>query len=269
MPEVLRLLRGWGATVDVIHPAERSTDLASLRVSHDLYVLRSESEMALSLAGALHAIGAPILNPWPIAALMKDKIAATRLLQAAGVPVPETHVSGTPRALAPLLEAGPIVLKPYRGSKGRGVRVVWEPEDLDAVDAGGPVLAQRYHRPDGPDRKIYCIGGQLFGVLRQYPARTYRQKCGAPLSLDPELREIALRCAAAFGVELFGVDVVLSGGVAHVVDIQSFPGFKGVPDAALRLADYVYATLQRVLAGERVGGLPPLPPPAVVKAVTS
>jgi hypothetical protein len=95
-------------------------------------------------------------------------------------------------------------------------------------------------------------------VLRRYPALSYVEKCGEPFSLAPDLRDIALRCASAFGVDLFGVDVVLSGGTPHVVDIQSVPGFKGVPDAALRLADYVYATAQRVMAGEPVGGLPVL-----------
>jgi ribosomal protein S6--L-glutamate ligase len=258
MPEVLRLLRDWGATVDLIYPDDRCTELETLRVEHDLYVLKSETEMALSVAGALHAVGAPILNPWPVATMMKDKIAALRRLSAAGVPVPETHVTSTPQSLVPLLESGPIVVKPHRGSKGRGVRVIWEPDELEDV-GGGPILAQRYQRPDGPDRKIYCIGGQLFGVLRRYPARTYHEKCGEAFSLAPELRDLALRCAAGFGVELFGLDVVVSGGKPYVVDIQSFPGFKGVPDAALRLADYIYATAQRVIAGESLAALPGLP----------
>ncbi|HET7827154.1 MAG TPA: hypothetical protein VFK90_17590 [Anaeromyxobacter sp.] len=267
MPEVLRLLREWGATVDLICPDDRCTELGSLRVEHDLYVLRSETELAHSVAGALHAVGAPILNPWPVAAMMKDKIAALRRLAAAGVPVPETHVTSSPQTLAPLLESGPLVVKPHRGSK-RGVRVICEPDELEDL-GGGPILAQRYQRPDGPDRKIYCIGGQLFGVLRRYPALTYREKCGEPFSIAPELRDVALRCGAAFGVELFGIDVVMSGGKPYVVDIQSFPGFKGVPDAALRLADYVYATAQRVIAGESLAVLPALPAPADKKKVSA
>jgi ribosomal protein S6--L-glutamate ligase len=267
MPEVLRLLREWGTTVDVIYPDDRCTALGGLRVEHDLYVLKSETEMALSVAGALHAVDAPILNPWPVAAMLKDKIAATRRLAAAGVPVPETHVTSAPQRLAHLLEDGPLVIKPYRGSKGRGVRIVWDADELDDAGAGeGPVLAQRYHTPDGPDHKIYCIGGQLFGVLRRWPAHSYREKCGESVTIPPELRDIALRCAAAFGVDLFGVDVIISGGTPYVVDIQSFPGFKGVPDAALRLADYIYATAHRVLAGEPVAGLPALP---ILKAVTA
>ncbi len=34
---------------------------------------------------------------------------------------------------------------------------------------------------------------------------------------------------------------MISKGHPYVVDLSSFPGFKGVPDAALRLADYIYA----------------------------
>jgi ribosomal protein S6--L-glutamate ligase len=258
MPEVLALLRQWGATVDVILPDDSSTSLDRVLVEHDLYVLKTRTDLGLSIAGALHAVDAPILNPWPVAMMMKDKIAALRRLMAAGVPVPETYVVSSTQRLARLLEEGPIVIKPSRGSKERAARVVWDADELDdAIGCDGPLLAQRYHKPDGPDgadRKIYCIGGQLFGVLRKLPAYSSREKCGEPFTITSELRDIALRCADAFGVELFGVDLIFSEGAPYVVDIHSFPGFKGVPDAALRLADYVYTTAQRVLAGESAGG---------------
>jgi ribosomal protein S6--L-glutamate ligase len=259
MPEVLGLLRQWGATVDVICPDNCRTSLDGVRVEHDLYVLKTRTDLGLSIAGALHAVDAPILNPWPVAMMMKDRIAAMRRLLAAGVPVPETYVVSSAQRLACLLEDGPVVVKPSRDSKARPARVVWDADELDeAVGSEGTIIAQRYHVPDGPegaDRKIYCIGGQLFGVLRRSPAYTFREKCGEPFTITPELRDVALRCAGAFGVELFGADLVLSGGIPYVVDIHSFPGFKGVPDAALRLADYVYATARRVLAGESAGGL--------------
>jgi ribosomal protein S6--L-glutamate ligase len=248
MPEVVRLLSEWGASLETIHPEETLTDLSTVRVEHDLYVLKSGTELALSLAGALHAAGAAILNPYPIAAMCRDKVIATRVLQAAGVPVPDTFVTRDPWRLAPLLDGGPLVVKPHRGSKGRGVHVVWDADELDALSADGGVLfAMRYEEPEGRDRKIYCIGGQLFGVKRVWPARTYEEKVGEPFALTPELREIALRCGEAFGMELYGLDVVISDGRPYVVDISSFPGFKGVPDAALRLADYIFAAARRTL----------------------
>ena len=54
-----------------------------------------------------------------------------------------------------------------------------------------------------------------------------------------EMREIALGCGRAFGVGLYGVDLITSGGKAYVVDINTFPGFKGAPNAAELLAEYI------------------------------
>jgi ribosomal protein S6--L-glutamate ligase len=242
MPEVLRLLEDWGCTVDVIYPEEQVSSLSEVRVEYDFYVLKSGTDLALSMAGALHAVGARILNPYPVAAAMRDKIVAMRILQAARLPVPETYITSDPRCLASLLDAGPLVLKPYRGSQGRGIHTVWDADELDDVpNDEGPVFAQRYHKPEGEDHKIYVIGEQMFGVKRIFPAKTYEEKIGEPFTITPELQELARRCSRAFGIELFGFDVVMSGGRPYVVDIQSFPGFKGVPDAALRLADYIYS----------------------------
>src|SRR5205823_8899021 len=56
-------------------------------------------------------------------------------------------------------------------------------------------------------------------------------------------------CGAALGIDLFGVTVVQSGGKPYVVDMTSIPGFKGVPDAARRLAEYIYAATERALNG--------------------
>ncbi len=251
MPEVVRLLREWGVIVDVVYPEEQLTDLANIEFDYDLFVLKSGSELALSLAGVLDAAGAVILNPYQVAAQCRDKIIATRILQQASIPTPETYVTTHPNQLAALLDAGPLVVKPYRGSQGRGVTVVWDTDELEGLALGGrPVFAQRYHEPQGRDRKIYAIGGQIFGVKRVWPARTYAEKLGVPFTISPELHDIALRCGQAFGVEVYGLDVIFSEGRPIVVDVSSFPGFKGVPQAALRLSDYIYAAAQRVSAGE-------------------
>ena len=246
MPEVVQILGDWGVAVDLIYPEQELVDVANIRAEHDLYVLKASSSLAMSLAGALHAIGAPVLNPYPVAATLRDKIITERVLRRAGVPTPDTFVADRAEHLAPLLADGPLVIKPYRGSRGRGVRVLWDADELDELTpVDGPLFAQRYHKPEGLDHKIYCIGTQLFGVERVWPALTYEQKVGRPFTITPELRDISLRCSHAFGVDLIGIDVVFSDNKPYVVDVNSFPGFKGVPDAALRLADYIFSAAER------------------------
>jgi len=256
-PEVVRLLESKGADVDIIRPDEQATDLDDVRVEHDLYVLKSGTETALSFAGALHTMGAAILNPYPASALLRDKVITSKVLQAAGVPVPDTYVAGRVEQLEPLLAAGPLVVKPYRGSQGQGVRVIRDSTELaQAPTAPGPVFAQRYHEPDGADYKIYSIGGTHFGVRRTWPVKSYEDKQGMPFVLSPELSEIASQAGRALGIALFGIDVVLSVGRYYVVDASSFPGFKGVPDAASLLAEYIHSAGARVMRGEPLLGAP-------------
>ncbi|MFQ5776778.1 MAG: RimK family alpha-L-glutamate ligase [Terriglobia bacterium] len=252
MPEVVRLLSEWGAKVDVLYMEEQFIDLGKIRPEYDLYILKAKTDLAFSIAGALHAAGAAILNPYPVSAVLRDKITTFQILQAAGVPTPETYVTAHPDQLSPLLDQGPLVVKPYRGSQGKGVRVIWDIDELNDLPYDRePIFAQRYYEPQGRDRKMYCIGGQVLGVKRVWPARSYEEKLGEAFPITSELRQIALACGRAFGIDLYGLDIIIdSNGKPYVVDVSSFPGFKGVPDAALRLADYIYAVAQRVLRGE-------------------
>jgi ribosomal protein S6--L-glutamate ligase len=246
MQQAAQILSQRGAAVETLNPDERLIDLANVKVESDLYILKSSSQSAISLAGLLHTAGANLLNPYPVVAVMKDKILATKILQAADVPLPATFMAAQPNQLAELLIDGPLVVKPYwGGSQGRGVRIVENASQLAEIPADqGLIFAQRYHKPEGRDHKIYCIGGQVFGVMRIWPARTYEDKLGEAFTVTPEMTEIAHRCGRAFGVDLFGLDLVVSDGRPYVVDINTFPGFKGVAEAAEHLAAYIEATVR-------------------------
>jgi len=248
--ETFRILSDRGVKLDLFRPEERMIDLDALRVENDLYVLKSGTELALSVAGALHGLGAATLNPYPTVAMMRNKIIVTRLLQAAGLPAPETFIASDPNEFRPLLDSGPLILKPYRGSRGAGISIVRNERELDALTPDGLLLAQRYREPDGPDFKIYCIGGRLFGVRRIWPIQRYEDKAGEPFTPTPELEDIALRCGRVFGIDLYGLDIVISGGRPYVVDVQKLGSYMGVPDAPRLLADYLVAAARRAVHGD-------------------
>jgi ribosomal protein S6--L-glutamate ligase len=245
MTEVVELLTEWDMEVELIQAEQEPTDVCRLAPVCNLYVLESDAQLALSLAGALQMVGARILNPYAATAACRDKLLATRILRNARVPVPDTFAAARASMLAPLLGEGPLVVMPDHGSAGRRVQVIRDPGELERVPANGNVVfGQRYHVPDGCARTIYCIGGQVFGVKRVFPARTLEERLAEPIALDRELHEIAVACGRAFGMQLYCLDVIVSGDRPYVFDVSSFPSFDGVPDAALRLADFIYASVE-------------------------
>ncbi len=254
LEETVKELTSKGAAVELIYPEQQTVNLSHWRVEHDLYVLKSGTETALSMAGALHTGGARILNPFPATMMLRNKIIVTRALQQAGIPTPETYVTNNLQELSRFLDDGPLIMKPYRGSRGEGVHVVNNEAELAQSAAEAPIMAQRYCRPDPGevDRKIYRIGDQIFGVRRIWPLRTYQDKYGEPFDVSSELRDIALRCGEVFGLDLYGLDVVISGGQPYVVDINKFGSFIGVPDAPVLLANHILRVAQGAVVGQPV-----------------
>ena len=255
MQQLVELLRNRGVTLDLIYPEKQMTDLSQVKVEHDLYLLKSGTEPALSLGGSLHVLGAVTLNPYPVVSMLRNKVIVMRALQSVGVPVPDTYMTTNVSDFVPLLAAGPLIVKPYRGTRGRGVVVVRTPEELESQSDDELLLAQRYHAPDGPDGfdyKLFRIGERVFGIRRRWPIRTYEDKLGYPFDPSPELRDIAIRCGHPFGIDLYGLDVVMSEGKPYVVDLNKFGSYMGVPDGPQLLADYIYRAGERAMRGEPV-----------------
>jgi ribosomal protein S6--L-glutamate ligase len=57
--------------------------------------------------------------------------------------------------------------------------------------------------------------------------------------VEPEVRDAALKTGRALGLGLYGLDVIESSDGPYVVDVNYFPGYKGVPDAGALIADYI------------------------------
>ena len=159
LAEVYERLQAQGVAVDDHIPEDQLLSYEELVVTHDLYVLKSHTELALSTAGTLCALGARLLNPHRSCLLTQDKITSTKLLSDAGVPVPCSWVTDDYGLLVPLLAEGPLIAKPHRGHLGKGIRILRSAEDLDLLSpAEGPFLFQRYLETDSEDIKTYVVG---------------------------------------------------------------------------------------------------------------
>jgi ribosomal protein S6--L-glutamate ligase len=234
----------------------------SVACNYDLVVLKSHTELALSLAASLHAHGVPLLNPYPGCATLQDKLVAVSRLRSFGVPVPTSWTTGHPALLADVVDSWPVIVKPHRGHRGAGVHLARDAAELARLPPfETPVIVQSFAPGPGEDLKVYVVGEEVSAVRKPFGPDSFTRP-GIPAPVEPAVWDAAMRCGEGFGLGLYGLDVIESPDGPVVVDVNYFPGYKGVPGAAEQIAAYVddYARGRRTLA------LPPLPAPDLREA---
>lgn len=101
------------------------------------------------------------------------------------------------------------------------------------------IFAQEYEEHEPFDYKAYAIGDYVYAIKRVFPAKTKEEKLGTPVGDDPELVDLVRRCGRLFGLQLYGVDLVKTPKGYSVIEVNCFPGFKGVPEGGERIAKFI------------------------------
>ena len=115
------------------------------------------------------------------------------------------------------------------------------------------MLAQPYLPNPGHDLKLYNTGDEVFATVKRSPLHPGADVVEEQIPVTPELRELALAVGRAFGLDIYGIDVVETPDGYMVLDINDFPSFGKVPQAAERLARTVLRVTRRnaIAAAER------------------
>ncbi|MCB5911809.1 ATP-grasp domain-containing protein [Streptomyces pinistramenti] len=245
---VVRQLGAWGHRVDIVRPGSSLIRISDeIRAgSHDAWVLKTVSGgPGLTLLEAAAAVGLTTVNDARAIRGVRDKALAAVIARSHGLPVPVTYAASRVEEFARIPEAEyPLVVKPADGSSGRAVRLVASADRLHEAQEGEPdgdglLIAQPYVPNSGTDLKVYCVGGELFGTERcslLHPGHTVRER---QVPLTPEVARIAAEVGTVFGLDLYGVDILLGPDGPVVVDVNDFPSFRQVPDAVARVASAV------------------------------
>ncbi|MFF2847205.1 RimK family alpha-L-glutamate ligase [Streptomyces sp. NPDC058001] len=240
---VIGQLTAWGHHVDVLRPGSSLVGLSdAVRAgSHDAWVLKTVSGgPGLSLLEAAAAVGLTTVNDARSIRGVRDKVRAAVVARSRGLPIPRTYAVPCPEALAELPEAEyPLIVKPADGSSGRAVRLVRSPGRLAALRPAmaqeGMLIAQPYVPNAGVDLKVYCVGGELFATERSSPLHPDRPQHERRVPLSAEVAGLAEEVGRVYGLDLYGVDVVLGTDGPVIVDVNDFPSFRRVPDATARV----------------------------------
>jgi tetrahydromethanopterin:alpha-L-glutamate ligase len=221
--------------------------------------------------GILHAVrdlGVMVWNDARAIERCVDKSMTSFLLARAGVATPPTWaVESRDAAIAIVVREaahGPLVLKPLFGSQGRGLRLIRTPDDLPAPAAvNGVYYLQRFvgvERGGFRDFRLLVSRGRVIAAMaRHSPDWITNVKRGArpmPVAANEEMRELAVRAAAAVGAAFAGVDILYDfDSRPAVLEVNSMPAWSGLQkvtsfDIAAALAgDMAAAMAERMTQG--------------------
>jgi len=240
VPRLLDRLREGDCDVEVYVPECQPADLTALVPEADLYLWKSHGRVCDSVAAYLNAGGRRLINDYFATVQVRDKFVTSRRLLDAGLPTPQAFYADTPQQLAGVIDRYPVVVKPNGGRRGEEVVLVRDAEQLLQLNGmNGPVCAQVYLPGNGLDLKAYVIGQQVFGVWRPSPLGTNGGNDRQLRRLSRDVEDLCLRCGELFGLELYGVDLLETPDGPYIIEVNCFPGYKGVPDADRLLGAYV------------------------------
>jgi glutathione synthase/RimK-type ligase-like ATP-grasp enzyme len=113
------------------------------------------------------------------------------------------------------------------------------------------VYIQEFIECDGIERKIYVVGDKVFGIKRENPIYVYLRNNPNHIDVDNiqrsefeitlSIKKLAQILARELNLKIFGFDLIkpLHTKKYFLVDLNDFPGFKGIQNIEMVLADYL------------------------------
>lgn len=218
--------------------------------SADLYLLKSHAPQALAVAHMLEQAGKKVVNSHASSLACQDRILLTEQMHAANLPWPRTwHVPTLAEALNdPQIGqtiSWPVIIKSRYSHRGDLVDKLDSFAQLQALLpqwGQESIVFQEFSASDGWDIKIWVIDQQVFAARRRTPLEANASTQDFPITEDElpsEWKHLALAVGRALKMPLYGVDLLLTARGPIIVDVNAFPGFRGVPGASEALVNLV------------------------------
>ena len=186
-------------------------------------------------------MGIPVVNRSKAIAAARHKFRSLRILAQHGLPIPPSLTVGSAafleNAVADIGEY-PFILKPFYGTHGRGVMLLDTPTSLtSAVDAlcdlhHDYVIQSFVKEAGGVDIRVLVVDGEAIAAMKrsappgEFRANIHKGASGGAVVLPEEYTHLAIRAAAALGLEIAGVDLLKTNEGPVVLEVNPSPGFE-------------------------------------------
>jgi RimK family alpha-L-glutamate ligase len=180
-----------------------------------------------------------VINPTEAIEHCVDKYDILAILEDNNIPIPRTAATeSVNEALKAFTELGEdVVVKPLFGSRGIGATRIVDLEIAATIFKAitfhhGVVYIQEFIPHGISDIRAFVIDSTVTAAMRRVAENwktNYSQGAKpAPLKLNPNLEQLAVRAAKVVGCKIAGVDILEGPNGPVIVDVNSQPGWKGL-----------------------------------------
>ncbi|MEM7095072.1 MAG: RimK family alpha-L-glutamate ligase [Actinomycetota bacterium] len=176
----------------------------------------------------------------------RDKLRAMQILSRHEIQVPATTFVRERSDIRPAIDrvgGAPVVIKTLEGTQGIGVILAPDLRVAEAVietlqSTNQNVLIQRFVAESrGRDVRALVVGDRVVASMRriargdEFRSNVHRGGRTEAVTLDAEMRDVALRAAQTMGLTVAGVDMLESDDGPLVMEVNSTPGLQGIEEA--------------------------------------
>lgn len=199
-------------------------------------------------------------------ACSRDKLHSMQLMDQAGLPIPKTAVLAQPDALYSAVQSvggPPVIIKLVEGTQGNGVILAQNMATAAAVmatirQANRRALVQEFIAESaGVDQRLIIVGDRCVAAMErrasgagEFRANLHLGGTAVAIQPDAEMTRLAVAAAQAHGLNVAGVDILLSKRGPLLLEVNSSPGLQGIEtvtgvDVAGEIVRYVERVTQR------------------------
>ncbi|MBM17850.1 MAG: alpha-L-glutamate ligase [Epsilonproteobacteria bacterium] len=217
-----------------------------------------------SILRQLEYLGVYVCNSPQAIETVGDKLHSQQILCQSNLPTPKTMLVKFPVDIHLIKkEFGfPVVVKQISGSKGKGVYLCNNEEDvinlMSDIQHKTPhanIIFQEYiSASHGKDIRVVLIGGKIVGCMKRvakagdFKANFSQGGQVEKYDMTPELEMLALEINRLFNLDIIGIDFLLDKDGYQICEANSSPGFNGLErivgiGVAEQMLDYIAVKL--------------------------
>ncbi|HSX15979.1 MAG TPA: RimK family alpha-L-glutamate ligase [Candidatus Saccharimonadales bacterium] len=202
----------------------------------------------------------------------RDKFRAIQLLAKSKIDIPQTIFSRESAEIDDLIEKTgvPAIIKLAKGTQGKGVVLAETRKAAKSVMQAfyvldTSILLQEYiEESAGADIRAFVVGNTVVASMRRqsldddFRSNLHQGGEGTPMKLTDDQAKLAVRAAKAMGLQICGVDFILSNRGPLVLEVNANPGLEGIErvtghNVAKKIIEYVENNAKQRNRKDKVG----------------